>query len=100
MGVSMSAIEDKSNLLAYWIPRITDMVQSRNNLSRADLEYVAIQLDKLKDQRLKDCITTILGWGDAERQDLETFIALSFEVIKKSSPSALRNAAKTVELRY
>jgi hypothetical protein len=86
-------------LYKYWNARCTEMLQERNNLDRDDLEYLAETAVKLKDERLKTCIATLIGWGDDERAELETFCAIALELMKTATPSRLRNAALNVELR-
>lgn len=80
--------------------RLKELLQERNNLSREDLEYLAEASAKLKDTRLKHCIATLVGWGDDERAELETFCAVALEVMKEVSPSRLRDAARKIELHY
>jgi len=80
--------------------RMRKLVQERGALPRDDLEYVVETVAKLKDARLKACVADLIGWGDEERAELETFIAVALEVMKKTNPSKLRDAAQTVELRY
>lgn len=75
-------------------------MQCRGNLSQDDLEYVAIVASKLKDERLKACIAELIGWGDEERAELETLLAIGFEAMRLCSPSRLREAAMRVELKY
>jgi predicted TIM-barrel fold metal-dependent hydrolase len=80
--------------------RMTELVQMRANVPREDLEYLVERVDKLKDERLKSCVAALIGWGDDERAELETFIAVALEVMKKTNPSKLRDAARTVHLRH
>jgi len=87
-------------VVMYWTQRCKELLQDRNNLSHDDLEYAAITAAKLKDQRLQTCIAELIGWGDDERAELETFCAIALEVMKQSSPAKLREAALRVELRY
>ena len=68
-------------------------------LSREDLEYVVEAVAKLKDERLKGCIAELIGWGDEERAELETFVAVALEIMKTTNPSKLRSATQTVALR-
>lgn len=79
--------------------RMTQLVQMRANIPREDLEYLVERIDKLKDERLKSCVASLIGWGDDERAELETFIAVAIEVMKKTNPSKVRDAARIVELR-
>lgn len=87
-------------LLAYYANRSTAITRGRGNLSREDLEYVAQAAEKLKDKRLQECIAELIGWGDDERSELETLLAIGFEAMKLCSPSRLREAAMRVSLKY
>lgn len=80
--------------------RMTELVQMRANVPREDLEYLVERIDKLKDERLKSCVAALIGWGDDERAELETFIAVAIEVMKKTNPSKVREAARLVNIRY
>lgn len=80
--------------------RATELLQGRGNLDQDDLEYVLERMEKMKDVRLKECIATLIGWGDAERGEIETMVAVLLEVAKNCNPSKIVNAAKTVELKY
>lgn len=95
----MSAKDQQTQLVRFWTQRCKELLQDRNNLSPEDLEYVALKLDKIKDERLKSLVTELIGWGDDERAELETFCAIALEVMKSASPSRLREAARTVEIR-
>lgn len=87
-------------LLAFYTNRSTAITRGRGNLSRKDLEYVAQAAEKLKDKRLQECIAELIGWGDDERSELETLLAIGFEAMKLCSPSRLREAAMRVSLKY
>lgn len=80
--------------------RMKELVQLRGSLPREDLEYLVEQVSKLRDERLKSCIAELIGWGDDERAEIETFVAIAIEVMRKTNPSKLRDCARTVELRY
>lgn len=80
--------------------RMKELVQLRGNLSRDDLEYVVEQVSKLRDERLKQAIAELIGWGDDERAEVETFLAIAVEVMRRTNPSKLRECARLVELRY
>lgn len=96
----MSAKTQQAELVLYYRNRMRDILQMRNNLAQDDLEYVVNKINKMSDERLKECITSLLGWGDDERAELETFCAIAIELMKDATPYKLRNAARTVELRY
>jgi len=96
----LSAPRDKNVLVTYWTQRCRELLQLRNNLTREDLEYVAQKAATLRDPRLQECIGSLIGWGDDERAELETFCAIAIEVLKLTTPSKVREAAQRVELRY
>jgi hypothetical protein len=77
-----------------------ELLHRRATLSRDDLEYVAQQVAKLKDERLKSCVAELVGWGDDERSEIETFVAIAIEVMRLSTVSRLRDAARTIEMRH
>lgn len=79
--------------------RMTELLQDRYSLSREDLEYVVEQTALLSDDRLKVCIAELIGWGDDERAEIETQIAIGLELMKSCKPSALRHAARVVYTR-
>lgn len=79
--------------------RMVGLIQQRANLPREDLEYVVEAVAKLKDERLKACVAELIGWGDDERAELETFVAVAIEIMKTTNPSKLRNATRVVALR-
>lgn len=87
-------------LVKHYAVRCTALVHCKGNLTRDDLEYLALTASKLKDERLKQCIAELIGWGDEERAELETMLAIGYEAMKLCSPSRLREAAMRVELKY
>lgn len=95
--------DGKAKSFAEWVddygPRLVAMLQARNNLTRDDLEYIVERADKLKDARFKACIGTLIGWGDEERAELETFIAIAIEIMKRTPPSRLRDATLTIGIK-
>ncbi len=98
--VQVGSREYFESLLVYYTNRSTAIVRGRGNLSREDLEYLAGAASKLKDKRLQECIAELIGWGDEERSELETLLAIGFEAMKLCSPSRLREAAMQVSLKY
>ncbi len=99
-AVQVGSREYFESLLVYYTNRSTAIVRGRGNLSREDLEYLAEAASKLKDKRLQECIAELIGWGDEERSELETLLAIGFEAMKLCSPSRLREAAMRVSLKY
>jgi hypothetical protein len=84
---------------AGWSARMTELLQDRQALPQDDLEYVVERVQSLKDERLKACVAELIGWGDEERAEVETFVAISLELMKGSKPAAIRNAARVVYTR-
>jgi hypothetical protein len=70
--------------------RMREIVQQRQSLSRDDLEYVVEKVSTLRDQRLQQCVAELIGWGDDDRAELETFVAIAIEVMKRTRVSTLR----------
>jgi hypothetical protein len=88
-----------ASLPAEMAGRMRELIQQRASLPREDLEYVVEAVAKLKDERLKGCVAELIGWGDEERAELETFVAVALEIMKTTNPSKLRSATQTVALR-
>ncbi len=80
--------------------RMTELLRQRAALDRDDLEYLAERAAKLKDERMQRCIAELIGWGDDERAEIETFIAIALHIMRRTNVSKLRDAARVVELRY
>ena len=99
-GSLMAAKDYQRELVNHWTIKCRDLLQTRSNLTREDLEYLVEKTSALKDERLKECVATLIGWGDDERAELETFCAIALEAMKLSSPYKLREAARNVEIRY
>jgi len=96
----MKRIKPDANFVAEQASRMTDLLQQRAAIPREDLEYLVERVAKLKDERMQGAIAGLIGWGDEERAEIETFVAIAIEVMKKTNVSRLREAAQTVELRY
>lgn len=95
-----SRIRPDATFVAEQADRMRELLHQRATLPREDLEYVVETVAKLKDERLKACVAELIGWGDEERAEIETFVAIAIEVMKKTNVSKLREAARTVALRY
>jgi hypothetical protein len=93
-------VKPDATFVAQQANRMREMLHQRATLPREDLEYVVETVAKLKDERLKACVAELIGWGDEDRAEIETFVAIAIEVMKKTNVSKLREAAMTVELRY
>lgn len=77
-----------------------DLLHQRASVPREELEYLVERVAKLKDERLQAAIAGLIGWGDDERAEIETFVAIAIEVMKRTNVSKIREAAQVVELRY
>jgi hypothetical protein len=93
-------VKPDATFVAQQANRMRELLHQRATLPREDLEYVVETVAKLKDERLKACVAELIGWGDEDRAEIETFVAIAIEVMKKTNVSKLREAAMTVELRY
>jgi hypothetical protein len=80
--------------------RMHALLRERAAVPREELEYLVERVARLKDERLQAAVAGLIGWGDDERAEIETFVAIAIEVMKATSVSRLRAAARTVELRY
>ena len=96
----MSALLDKELVVGFWTLRLKELLQDRNNLSAEDVAYTAARTMAMKDKRLAGCIAELVGWGDDERAEIETFVAIALELMKSATPSRIRDAARIVEIRY
>lgn len=79
--------------------RMNYLLRDRAALPPDDLEYVVQSVEKLKDERLKACVAELIGWGDDERAEVETFVAIAIEVLKTTNASKIHEAARLVNLR-
>jgi hypothetical protein len=93
-------VKPGQDFVAEQAKRMQVLIQQRATLDRDDLEYVVDRVSRLKDQRLQECVAELVGWGDDERAELETFIAIAIEVMKRTNVSKLRECARIVELRF
>ena len=93
-------VKPDQNFVQAQAKRLREILQLRARPSNADLAYAVEKLDKMKDERLRDIFLTAIGWGDDERAEIETFLAIAIEVMRQTNVSKLRAAATTVELRY
>jgi hypothetical protein len=96
----MRRIRPDAGFVADQAERMTQLLQQRAAIPREDLEYLVERVAKLKDERMQAAIAGLIGWGDDERAEVETFTAIAIEVMKRTNVSKLREAAMVVELRY
>jgi hypothetical protein len=96
----VNRIRPDANFVAEQTARMSELLQQRAAIPREDLEYLVERVAKLKDERLQAAVAGLIGWGDEERAEIETFVAIAIEVMKKTNVSKLRDAAQLVEIRY
>ena len=80
--------------------RMTELLQMRAALPEDDMAYLVEKVERMKDERLKSCIAQLIGWGDDERAEVETFVAIAIEVMKRTNVGKLRECARIVELKF
>lgn len=96
----MKRFKPDADFVAIQSNRMHELLRQRASVSREDLEYAVEAIARLKDERLKACVIELIGWGDEERAEIETFVAIAIEVMKRTNVSKLRECARIVELRH
>ena len=95
----MKRMKPDASFVAEQADRMIHLLRDRAALSPDDLGYVVERVAGLKDERLKSCVAELAGWGDDERAEIETFVAISIEVLRKTNVSKIIEAARVVNLR-
>ena len=80
--------------------RMRELLQMRAALPQEDLEYLVEKVERMKDERLKSCVAALIGWGDDERAEVETFVAIAIEVMRRTNVGKLRECARIVEMKF
>ena len=80
--------------------RMRELLQMRAALPEEDMAYLVEKIERMKDERLKSCVTALIGWGDDERAEVETFVAIAIEVMKRTNVGKLRECARIIEMKY
>lgn len=96
----MSAKKEQQEICEFWQKKCVKLLQSRNNLTQEDFNYAERRISGFKDTKLRGCLRSVIGWGEEERAELETFCAIALELMKTATPSRLRDAARLVEMRF
>ena len=96
----MRRIRPDGDFVAAYANRMKQLLYERAALPHEELEYLVEAISKLKDDRLKTCVAELIGWGDEERAEIETFVAIALEVMKRTNVSKLRECAQIVEIKY
>lgn len=99
-GAKFGAPQRQKAMIDQITVRSRELLQGRGNLERDNLEYLVEKAATLRDERMRNCIIELVGWGDEERAELETMFAILIEVAKLSTPSKFEEAAQKVEMRY
>lgn len=89
-----------ADFVAEQAARMHTLLRERAAVPREELEYLVERVSRLRDDRLQAAVAGLIGWGDDERAEIETFVAIAIEVMRGTSVSRLRAAARAVELRY
>jgi hypothetical protein len=80
--------------------RMRELLQLRAALPEDDMAYLVEKVERMKDERLKSCVAALIGWGDDERAEVETFVAIAIEVMKRTNTGKLRECARIVEMKF
>lgn len=97
-GISID--RQKVGLIAFWTERCQELLQQKGDLTDDDKLYLSETLDRMRDEKLKGIFANLLGWGDDERAEMQTFCAIALEVMSMVSSKVVSDAAKRVEARY
>jgi hypothetical protein len=93
-------IKPRKDFAGYWTSRCQELLQLRSNVPTEDTQYLAEKIEHLRDDRLKSICAALIGWGDDERAELETFCAIAIQIMSKTNASKISDAARIVELRF
>jgi hypothetical protein len=84
----------------FWSNTCKVISANKTLLSDEKKEYLFKQLATMKDAKLHDIIMDLFGWGEEDEVMLQTFMALSLEVMKRSTPSKFKEAQRIIEIRH
>jgi hypothetical protein len=87
---------DMAKLVAIWRKKISELLLVRATVSPADLEYAALAVEKLRDERLKGIIADLIGWEDRDRGEMCFIFAILLRVVEQANPSKVREAWQKV----
>ena len=90
----------KIALVSFWTDRCQELLQQKGDLTDDEKEYLAKVLGTMRDEKLKNIIAGLLGWGDEERAEMQTFCAIALEMMQMVSSATIRDAAQRVEMNY
>lgn len=83
----------------FWSDRTRELLQLKGNLDDDEIEYLHKCLGTMKDEKLKNIIAGLIGWGDDERGELETLCAIALEVMAYTPLTIMEQAFRRIELR-
>lgn len=95
-----TAEQEKRAVVAFWTNRCQELLKEKGDLTDDEKEYLSKVLSTMKDEKLKNIIAGLIGWGDDERAELETFCAIALEAMGRMKADEIKDAAKVVEMRY
>lgn len=95
----MMTKDDKPGFCAFWAERMYEVLRQKGDLTDEEKTYLMDKLESMKDEKLKSIIVGLIGWGDEERGEVETFVAIGIELFKSATLSNIREAVRVVELR-
>jgi hypothetical protein len=94
----MGALGTKDEMVQFWNNRTVELLQMRR-LPEDELAYLLTKVETMKDERLKNAIAGLIGWGDQEEADMQTFCAIALQLMADSRPSVIREASRKIEIR-
>lgn len=77
-------------LAKVWRQRLTELLMVRACVSDDDLVYLIDKTNKLNDEKLKDIIGNLIGWGSDEREEIQSICAIMLRVVEKSTAAKVR----------
>lgn len=83
----------------FWSDRCQELLQLKGNLDEDEVEYLHKCLSTMKDEKLKNIIAGLIGWGDDERGELETLCAIALEIMAHTPLTVMEQAFRRIELR-
>lgn len=84
---------------AFWANRMYELVKIKADLTEDEKAYLVEKLESMRDEKLKSIIVGLMGWGDDERAEVQTYVAVTLELLQRATPSAVKEACRIVEIR-
>jgi hypothetical protein len=96
----MTSVVQMNAYIDFWSNTCKTISANKTLLSDEKKEYLFKQLATMKDAKLHDIIMDLFSWGEEDEVMLQTFMALSLEVMKRSTPSKFKEAQRIIEIRH